>query len=456
MSGLLGLLGLGAGAITAQNAGVAVSGRNTANVNTEGYSQERVDLESIRGVPHVGGVLAGNPQRYADDLLAGRERLSDGTGGRSGALASALGALESSATSSDRIDIAQAIATLFGGITKVAAQPADQGQRTALVGNGRGLASAFQAQAAAITSARQDSDSRVKNLAVQATQLAATIAGANKQLNVSPDPVLEDKRDQAARKLAEITGGNARIDANGKMSFVAAGGVVLVDGDRPTQMRAVMDATTGVSKIEVVDGKHVEDVTTKLDGGKMAGEIAFRDGTSKKAADDLDQLAFDLASKFNAVHRGGAALDGSTGHDFFVQPTQVQGAAAAFAVDAGIDADPRLVAAAGPTGAAGDNTNALALLDLSTQKLAGGGTRTALDEAIHYYTDLGVAASDAQSANELDAAHADVLASLRDSISGVSLDDEVARLAQFQRASEAATKFVGVVNDMLQNLIQNL
>ena len=65
MSGLLGLLGLGAGAISAQNAGIAVSGRNTANVNTEGYSQERVDLESIRGVPNVGGVLAGNPPRAA-------------------------------------------------------------------------------------------------------------------------------------------------------------------------------------------------------------------------------------------------------------------------------------------------------------------------------------------------------------------------------------------------------
>src|SRR5258706_1401417 len=78
MSGLLGLLGLGAGAISAQNAGVAVSGRNTANVNTEGYSQERIDFESLRGVPSVGGVLAGDPQRYADDLLAGRERMSDG------------------------------------------------------------------------------------------------------------------------------------------------------------------------------------------------------------------------------------------------------------------------------------------------------------------------------------------------------------------------------------------
>jgi flagellar hook-associated protein 1 FlgK len=456
MSGLLGLLGLGAGAITAQNAGVAVSGRNTANVNTEGYSQERVDMNSVLGVPLVGGVLASDPHRYADDLLAGRERQSDGTNGRSGALANALGALETTATSSDRIDIAQAIATLFGGITKVAAAPTDQGQRSALVGNGRSLAAAFRGQAQAIASARQDSEGRVKDLASQVNELTKTIAGANAQLNVSKDAVLMDKRDLAARKLAEITGGQARIDANGKMSFVAGGGVVLVDGDRPTQMRTSVDSATGLSRIEVVDGNHVEDVTKKLDGGKLAGELEFRDVTSKKAAEDLDQLAFDFASKLNAVHAGGAALDGSTGHDFFKAPTQVAGAAAAFAVDDAVDADPSLIAAAAAGGAAGDNSNALALADLATQKIAGGGTRTAVDEAINYVGNLGLAASDAKNANDLDAAHADVLASLRDSLSGVSLDDEVARLAQFQRASEAATRFVSTINSMLQDLIENL
>jgi flagellar hook-associated protein 1 FlgK len=456
MSGLLGLLGLGAGAITAQSAGVAVSGRNTANVNTEGYSQERIDLESLLGVPAVGGVQANGPQRFESDLLAGRERLSDGARGRAGSLATAIGGVETQ-LASEHIDIAQAIATLFGGITKIAAAPTDESMRTAAVGDARSLAKAFRDNAQVLASARADSDGRIKDLGKQATLLTHKIAAANKALATSPDPVLMDQRDLAARKLAELTGGQARIDIDGKMRFVAAGGVVLVDGDRAADVRTTPDpANGGFARIEVVDGNHVDDVTGKLDSGKLSGELAFRDGAGKRAADDLDQLAFDLASRMNAVHQGNAALDGSSSRDLFVQPASVAGAAAAFAVAPAVDGDPRLFAAAALGAGASDNKGALALLDLRDQKLAGGGTRTVIDEAIHLVGSVGADAAEAQATSDLEDARADVLAQARDSLSGVSLDDEISRLAQFQRANEAAVRFVSTIDTMLQDLIHNL
>src|SRR5437016_1911339 len=123
MGGLLGLLDLGAGALAAQNVGVSVAGRNAANVNTEGYSRERADLESELAAPLVGGVRASGPSRAEDAILSLRERAASGARGRADALAAALGGLERDLAGSG--DVVHAIGELFGGLSSLAASPMD-------------------------------------------------------------------------------------------------------------------------------------------------------------------------------------------------------------------------------------------------------------------------------------------------------------------------------------------
>jgi flagellar hook-associated protein 1 len=41
----------------------------------------------------------------------------------------------------------------------------------------------------------------------------------------------------------------------------------------------------------------------------------------------------------------------------------------------------------------------------------------------------------------------------RDSISGVNLDEEVASMVQYQQAFEAASRYINVVNDITNTLI---
>src|SRR5262249_5898469 len=183
---------------------------------------------------------------------------------------------------------------------------------------------------------------------------------------------------------------------------------------------------------------------------------AFRGGQGGQAAQSRDQLAYDFATQVNAVHRANAGQDGQTGRSLFVPPAQVAGAAGAMAVDPTVAADPRKVAVAGPGAAAGDNAGALALAALKDKNLAGGGTRSFIDAAFRSFAAVGGAAATAKSNLAVAVARTDTLASVRDSLSGVSQDEEMAKLAQFQHAHEAAAKFVGVVNDLLDNLMTTL
>src|SRR5215510_9337139 len=91
MAGLFGLLDLGANSLLAQTSAAASVGKNTANVNTEGYSRQTVDLASLLG---SGGVIAGASIRAEDMILASRERMADNARASAGDLASALGGLE--------------------------------------------------------------------------------------------------------------------------------------------------------------------------------------------------------------------------------------------------------------------------------------------------------------------------------------------------------------------------
>lgn len=454
MGGLLSSLNLGASALLAQQAGVAVSGRNTANVNTAGYQKESVLLQSQPGAPLVGGVLAGSATRAADDLLSTRERSQSGASGRATTLSSALNGLQSSLTTDD---VAGAMGSFFGSVNSLQAAPTDSALRQQVLTSAQSVATQFNAAAKAISQSQSDADAQITTNAQTATQLAAQIASLNKSIATSNDPVLADQRDQAAKQLAGIVGGQGIIGTDGKMNFVLGNGAVLVDGTHASSVQAVPDPTNGNHvAVQIVDGVHKTDVTQTLDGGAISGLVQFRDGTAATAATQLDQLANDFATQLNAVHSANVGLDGSTGNNLYTIPTTVAGSAAAIAVNPAIVANPDKLATRAVGAGANDGSGATALLALRDQPLAGGGTATFTDQALHVTSNVGADAASAASDVSLESSRSDVLQSARDSESGVDINEEMSTLAQFQHAAEAATQFVSTVNDLLENIITNL
>lgn len=477
MSGLFGLLDLGSSALLAQQAGIAVTGRNTANVGTEGYSRESVDLRSELGAPLAGGVYAAGVYRHESSVLSKRERSASGQLGYYDSMRAALAGLEGDLAPQGP-SLVSSLSDLFGGLSNLAAAPMSDSLRQSIVGNAQAVVNQFHRAAADIASARSNADKRIIDLTDEASRLSQRIADANKKLQQEMDPTLADARDLAAKKLAELVGGQARVDPDGKMRFVASGGVVLVDGDRAARLVATRDPRYGNHvRVDVVDNGrdssqafdqsgnvvpigqddvHINEVTATLDGGRIAGEIRFRDVHAAAAATRLDQLAFDFANRMNAQHRAGAGLDGVSGRDFFVPPGAVPGAAAALTLDPTIAADPSRIAAAAAGSGPGSSANALALAQLKDALGAAGNTRTFSDEAISTIGSVGLATRSASDQLSLEQARTDALKAARDDLSGVSTEEELQRLAQFQHASEAATRFVSTVNDLLNNLISSL
>ena len=265
-----------------------------------------------------------------------------------------------------------------------------------------------------------------------------------------------DHRDLLAKQLGALVGGQARVDPDGQLRYVLDGGAVLVDGVHAAQLTTSPDPTTGLARVAVTAGATARDVTGELAGGRIGAGLRFRDREAATAATQLDQLAYDVTTSVNAVHAAHAGLDGVSGRPLFTPLGAVAGAAQAIAVDPGVAADPSKLALAAIGAGPGDNTGAIALVGLASQAVASGGTRTLGDAALDVVAGVAHAAADAKGAATRDGLVRDQLAGLRDSLSGVDTQEELANLARFEHATQALGKFVSTIDGLLGNLIDQL
>ncbi len=101
----------------------------------------------------------------------------------------------------------------------------------------------------------------------------------------------------------------------------------------------------------------------------------------------------------------------------------------------------------------GDNRNALALVDLHTSRQGSLGNLTFNDYQTITIGDVGSAAREAESTFNTVTLEVDQLQSLRESVSGVSLDEELTNLLSFQRSFEASARLITVADELFQTVL---
>ena len=200
-------------------------------------------------------------------------------------------------------------------------------------------------------------------------------------------------------------------------------------------------------------------ITNVISGGAIAGFVQIRDQKIPDYQNDLDTLANTIINQVNAQHLLGTDVLGNAGVNFFtptpappLPQTLPTGAAGNFTVNPAVAADGLLIAA-GQSGEAGDNSNALDLAALSDLKILNANTETFSEGFASLQFKVGTAAQSSKRTLEAQNAVLVQLQNQRDSISGVSLDEEALDLMRFQRAYQAAAKFISTIDQLTGELI---
>jgi flagellar hook-associated protein 1 FlgK len=164
----------------------------------------------------------------------------------------------------------------------------------------------------------------------------------------------------------------------------------------------------------------------------------------------LDGIANTVITQVNQLQQTGYTSTGSapTGIDFFTG-TGIKD----MAVNPAIQSDATQVATAKSANSPGDGTNALAMADLKDALTMAGGTATINQSYSNFITQIGSDTASAQNENSINTSVNSTLQSKWQSLSGVSLDEEMTNLIMYQHAYDASTKVMKVQDDMLQSLI---
>lgn len=455
MSGVMNALNLAkAGLLTGQKA-LEIAGNNIANVNTPGYSREIPVFTAFPSI-EIKGVMVGTGSGISDITRQHDVFLTRQVQDKNAALGAEAGKSAPLAEVERIIGISEDslaahIDNFFSDWQALSADPGNQVARGNVMESGRQLAAAFATPVDELQAVQRNLDVSLGAKVIElnakfkeVAELNQTVAGIE-----AGGPTALSARDRRDLLLAEISyslGGTTIESEKGMISYYLPSGLPLIQETDAFSL--------GLSKVGNVQALHLnlgsQDIP--LVPGKIGGEIngllTVRDQEIPDLIDKLDKLAFNLANQVNGAHQLGSGLDGVVGRNFFTPPALQLGAATSLSLALGNYNQ----VAAGLTSATGDNRNSLTISALGDALLIDG-DYTFAGFYSQMATDVGSEVSSNKVAVIGNQDSLDLISNMRDNTVGVSIEEEMVSLIRYQKGFEASAKYLSVVNDMLDTLL---
>jgi flagellar hook-associated protein 1 len=429
--------------------GLTVVQNNVTNANTPGYVDQTQVLDAnaldlTRGL--VGGVTAG-PVVGSRDLYAEQAVRQQQTAvGLYQQKVSDLTPLQSFFDLSSTSGLSASMDKLFSSFSQLSVNPNDTVSRQDVLNKAATVAQQFQSAASGLLGQTTNLDQQTRSVISSINQLAGTIAEVNSSGRVDASGTvnagLDAQLNSSLEQLSQFVNFTTLQQPDGTVSVLVGGQTPLVVGDTAYDLKG--DFSTPQTAILSSTGA---DITNQITGGQLSGVVDDNNNVIPSYVADLNTLAQSLADQVNGVLNNGIDQNGAAPTTDLFTYDPVQGAALTLAVNP-LTTDQ--IAAALP-GAAGGNGNALAAAQLANATGVGGYT---FDQ---FFGNLGGrVGNDVSTAKDTQTTKQNLLSqaqTLRQQVSGVSLDTEAEKLLAFQKSYEATSKMFTVLNQLTETLM---
>ncbi len=324
------LLSTGVSALLSYKRALDTTGHNIANVNTDGYSRQRVDLTTRIGQNTGGyyigsGVQIGSVERLQerfvfDQILEAGARQSSLE--RLSTLTSQVDSLFSDSATS----LAEPLRSFFEAADGVAAQPLSNAARQVMLEEANSLVARGNLLYQQLGALDTESNQQVTQLAQDAKDILREIAQLNRDIGLAeasaagaPPNDLLDERDRQLTALSELMSISTVVQDDGAINVFTSKGQPLVVGQQASTLTAVADPYGG-GRMSLALQTPSGTQTLGVEGGVLGGIMDFRDDVLDPAISRLGKVMAGLALVANEQQARGIDLYGNAGSPLFSLP----------------------------------------------------------------------------------------------------------------------------------------
>ncbi|WP_316570340.1 flagellar hook-associated protein FlgK [Neobacillus sp. YIM B06451] len=480
-------LEVGKRAILSQQTALTVTGHNIANANTKGYTRQEAVLNATTPLSSPGiqngtlpiqlgtGVEVSEFRRIREGFLDKQYQSVQQQAGYWDAKSGSLSALESIFDDLSDGGLDGSIQRFWQSLQELAKRPDDLSVRVVAAASGKEVADRLNqihsdigmvetSIADQLNVKANEINSTANEIASLNLKIAQVVAGGNQ-----PNDLL-DRRDMLLDRLSRLVDIETTPGQNGQVDVYVGGSQMIKGGsvDKPFGIDILNKTATMAGFPVTLKGGEVQGLL-ETHGYTTGGTTA---GTIPALKTKLDDLAKAIADSINGIHSSDDARsleyfdkkknDPTVQPDkllFFVDkndPTKPPTNADSIMLNPLLKDFPAKLAAAAIENV-GDGSNASKMSEVLQGKLSIGGTIASVGD--FYKTIIGELGTDIEAANNWSNnanAMAQQVENQRQSVSGVSIDEELTNMVRYQQAYNAAARYVSAVNEMLNVLINGM
>lgn len=466
MAKIHGLLDLGRRGMAVSQSALGTTSHNIANKSTEGFSRQRVDVMTSPAIGNgnsrvgTGASLSGISRTNNPWLEKQIEREGSNLAfleGRSGALSR----LESTFNEQSVKGLSNSMAEFFNSFRELANNPESLASRTVVRDNATALVKNFQEMDRQIVSVTNELNNVVETGVREVNAHVKEIATLNDKINsiemtgaAANDE--RDRRDLLVKKLSEKIDISYAEDTKSGMINITAGKTgVIVGGTSFSELKTSNNQfNQTLIMYEMSAGGTQVDITEQFKRGALGGAIELRDGMVDSLRGDLADLSYNIANEVNKAHTEGFDRYNKQGENFFDIPQDGSFLIENLKLNHVISSDVGRIAAAAKPNAPGDNTTANVIHSLQFKATMGPERTFTFDNFYNSKVgEVGIMSQKSQANFDSQKSILDQIKNVRESVSGVSLDEEAQKMIEFQKSYEASARVIRMADEMFDTVL---